>query len=204
MNGVVGLSLLEAEIEIQWQLDNVEFQPWVPKEPEVVQEQAAIQAVLRRRAGATSFGRGCYIARGARILTNRFSLGAASWIAAGVIIRGYVTIGDRSSINPYAHIAGQVKIGNDVRIAGMSAIYGFNHGFDRTDIPIHAQRQTANGITIGDGCWIGTNSVLVDGITLGEGCVVAAGAIVTKNFPALSVIGGNPARLLKTRGEVKS
>lgn len=190
----------EEEIEAQWLADKVEFQPWLPKPPGSDQEQTAIQAVLRRHAGAVDFGHGAYIARGARILTSRFSIGAASWVAAGVIIRGLVSIGDRSTVNPYAHIAGLVRIGHDVRIAGMASIYGFNHGFARTDVPIHVQPQTMKGIKIEDGCWIGANAVIVDGVTLGQGCIVAAGAIVTKDFPPLSVVGGNPARLIKSRG----
>ena len=53
-------------------------------------------------------------------------------------------------------------------------------------------------ITIGDNVWIGGSCVVVPGVTLGDNVVVAAGAVVTKSFPDNVVVGGNPARILKT------
>jgi maltose O-acetyltransferase len=53
-------------------------------------------------------------------------------------------------------------------------------------------------ISIGDNVWIGGSCVVVPGVTLGDNVVVAAGAVVTKSFPDNVVVGGNPARILKT------
>lgn len=53
-------------------------------------------------------------------------------------------------------------------------------------------------ITIGNNVWIGGSSVLIPGVTLGDNVVVAAGAVVTKSFPDNVVVGGNPARIIKT------
>ncbi|MGM0337745.1 chorismate mutase [Candidatus Enterococcus murrayae] len=53
-------------------------------------------------------------------------------------------------------------------------------------------------ITIGNNVWIGGSSVVVPGVTLGDNVVVAAGSVVTKSFPANVVVGGNPARIIKT------
>ncbi len=157
---------LERDIEAQWQSDWIEFQPWVPKPPEVREEQAAF---ARSRAGPSrrrcSFRpRMLYRPRRADFDQPVFIGGFELDRRRGDHPRPCLHRRSRSSIDPYAHIAGHVKIGHDVRIAGMAAIYGFNHGFERTDVPIHTQRQTTKGITIGDGCWIGTNAVLVDGI----------------------------------------
>ena len=51
--------------------------------------------------------------------------------------------------------------------------------------------------TIGNDSWIGTGSIIMPGVTLGKMCVVAANSYVNKSFPDFSVIGGNPAKLIK-------
>ena len=54
---------------------------------------------------------------------------------------------------------------------------------------------------IGRDCWIGEGAVILDGVTVGNGCVIAAGAVVTKDVPDFSIVGGVPARVLKRRGQ---
>lgn len=70
----------------------------------------------------------------------------------------------------------------------MDPEYGESYGIT----PLEAKK-----VTIGSGCWIGEKAIILPGITLGEKCIVAAGSIVTKSFPAYSLIGGVPAKLLK-------
>ena len=190
-------------LEEEYAQSAVGFQPWLDKGPELVAEQAVIQQFLKSR-GAAKFGRGAFVARDAKIFARNFELGAGSWVAAGAIVRGEVKIGNESTINPFAHIAGKVTIGSGVRIAGMVSIYGFNHGFGRTDVPIYRQPHTQKGVVIGDGTWIGANAVILDGVEIGPHCIVAAGAVVTKSFPEYQVIGGNPARAIRDRREAGS
>ena len=52
---------------------------------------------------------------------------------------------------------------------------------------------------IGSDCWIGAKVTILDGTILEDGCIVAAGAVVKGHFPKYSVIGGVPARIIKTR-----
>lgn len=170
--------------------------PWVANRNDG--EQSIVKDVLAKYAGA-EFGEECYVAAEARIFTTRLRLGSRSWIAAGAIVRGRVTIGDDSTVNPYAHIAGTVVIGSGVRIGSLASIYGFNHGFAKTSVPMFRQKQSSLGVTIGDDVWIGANAVILDGAKVGAHSIVAAGAVVTKEFPEYSVIGGNPARVLKHR-----
>lgn len=56
-------------------------------------------------------------------------------------------------------------------------------------------------ITIGDNVWLGGSVVITPGVTLGNNVVVAAGSVVTKSFPDNVVLGGNPARILRTIDE---
>lgn len=52
-------------------------------------------------------------------------------------------------------------------------------------------------IVIGDHVWVGARAIILKGVTIGDGAIIAAGAVVTKNVLPGSVVGGNPARLIK-------
>lgn len=63
-----------------------------------------------------------------------------------------------------------------------------------------ADAYIAKGETvIGDGVWIGMRAMIMPGIKIGEGAVIASGAVVTKDVAPYSVVGGNPAKVIKTR-----
>ena len=75
-----------------------------------------------------------------------------------------------------------------------------NHNFDLADVPIKSQGVTRQPIVIEDDCWLGAGSAVLAGVTVGHDSVVAAGAVVTRDVPPYSVVGGVPARVLRTRG----
>lgn len=54
-------------------------------------------------------------------------------------------------------------------------------------------------VTIGNDCWIGTRAFLAGGVTIGDGAIVLAGAVVTKDVPPFSIVGGIPAKVLRFR-----
>ena len=74
---------------------------------------------------------------------------------------------------------------------------GLNHDYESIDEPIHNQGVSTKPIIVEDESWIGANVVVVPGVTIGKHSIVAAGSVVTKRVPPYSVVGGNPARLLK-------
>ncbi|WP_394358772.1 DapH/DapD/GlmU-related protein [Hydrogenimonas thermophila] len=54
-------------------------------------------------------------------------------------------------------------------------------------------------VTIEPYCWIGRNVTIVPGVTIGKASVIGAGSVVTKNIEPYSIVGGNPAKLIKKR-----
>ena len=59
-------------------------------------------------------------------------------------------------------------------------------------------------VNIGHDVWIGTRAIIMDGVTVGNGAVIAAGAVVTKDVPPYTVVGGVPAKIIKFRSERNS
>ncbi len=115
-----------------------------------------------------------------------------------------VELGDGSDIGLRAQIHGKTIIGKDVIMAPDVCIYTQNHKIDSLDIPIKYQGSTPEqAVYIGDGAWIGARAIILPGVHIGDGAVVGAGSVVTKNVPDLAIVGGVPARVLKSRRDIK-
>lgn len=114
-----------------------------------------------------------------------------------------LSVGDFSSIGPYCYIgcAGGVEIGSNVMLAPHVTIHSENHLFADLSRSIKSQGTERQTTTIGDNCWVATGARIMAGVTVGEGSVVAAGSVVTKNVPPFSVVGGVPARVLRSRAD---
>lgn len=122
----------------------------------------------------------------------------------GVLLMTYggnITIGERCSINPYTVLYGHgnLTIGNNVLIAGHCLIIPSNHNFSDIAKPINRQGETRKGIIIEDNVWIGSGCRILDGVCIGQGAIVAAGAVVNKDVLPNTIVGGVPAKLIKTR-----
>lgn len=113
-----------------------------------------------------------------------------------------IRIGSRSRIGAFSVIsaAKSVEIGQDVLIADRVFISDHNHEIGDPFVPvIHQGISASRPVVIGDGCWLGINVSIMPGVTLGSHCIVGTGSVVTQSFPSHSVIGGVPAKLLKSR-----
>lgn len=121
-------------------------------------------------------------------------------VERGALLTAAITLGDRSGIGINASINGTCYIGKDVMMGPECIIYSRNHAFDRTDIPMIDQGFTKEKpVTIEDDVWIGGRVTILPGVTVHKGAILAAGAVVTKDVPAFSIVGGNPAYIIKSR-----
>lgn len=112
-----------------------------------------------------------------------------------------IQIGNNVGIGEFAYLggAGGLSIGSDTIIGQYLSCHPENHNYHHLDIPIRLQGVSRQGIEIGKNCWIGSKVTILDGVHIGDHSIIAAGAVVTKSCPAYSIIGGIPAKILKTR-----
>ena len=73
------------------------------------------------------------------------------------------------------------------------------HNFDDIHKPMQLQGLASRRVSIEDDVWIGGHSIVLPGVTVGRGSIVAAGAVITKDVPPFTIVGGNPARIIKRR-----
>jgi acetyltransferase-like isoleucine patch superfamily enzyme len=92
---------------------------------------------------------------------------------------------------------GGIAIGDDVYLAPLVQLLAVNHIYHDTSRPISHQGITAQGIVVEDGAWIGGGAIVLDNVRIGRNAVVGAGAVVTRDVPAYSVVVGNPARVVR-------
>jgi len=130
---------------------------------------------------------------------NPAMIGDSVYIAKGQKI----TMGSGCRINENVYLE-KVTLGNDVLIAPNVSLLSRMHEFERTDIPMSLQGyREEKAVVIEDDVWLGRNVVVLPGITVGKGAIVAAGAIVTKDVEAYTIVAGVPAVKISTRKREK-
>jgi len=147
------------------------------------------------------------LGRGGISFGDNVSIGDFSKVVVSTTLHNigqYIRIGHNVGIGEYAYLggAGGLTIGDDCIIGQYFSCHPENHDFEDQGTPIRHQGVSRAGISLGKDCWVGAKVTLLDGVHIGDHSVVAAGAVVTKSFPAYSVLGGVPARLIKTRGNL--
>lgn len=112
-----------------------------------------------------------------------------------------IVIGNNSAVGAQSFLGGQggIQIGNDVIMGPQVKIFSENHNYNNPGKIIRKQGESRKGVVIGDDCWIGSGSTILDGVSIGKGCVIAAGSVVTKSMPEHSIVAGVPAKVLKSR-----
>jgi len=110
-----------------------------------------------------------------------------------------IAIGGGCRINENVYME-NVKIGEDVLIAPGVSMLSRMHEFSRTDIPMSLQGyREEETIVIGNDVWLGRNVIVLPGVKVGTGAIVGAGALVNKNVPDYAIVGGVPAKVIRSR-----
>lgn len=107
-----------------------------------------------------------------------------------------ITFGKDVFVNSGCHFQDQggITIGDGSLIGHNVVLATINHDLD----PRNNRKNHYAPINIGNHVWIGSNATILPGVTIGDWAVVAAGAVVTKDVPPYTVVGGIPAKVLKT------
>ena len=121
------------------------------------------------------------------------------WLTAPAPAR--IRIGGGSFLNQSVMVASTalVEIGEHCMFANGCFVTDGNHRFDDRTRPVPWQGFTTKGPTrVGDNVWCGANVVITSGVTVGERCVIGANSVVTTDLPPCSIAAGAPARVLRT------
>jgi acetyltransferase-like isoleucine patch superfamily enzyme len=149
-----------------------------------------------RARGVVALGRGIVYAPGMSVI-----LGSRVWIGSYAVFQGegQITVGDSTYIGSHASLncIERISIGRHCMLANFVSIVDNNHGSASTE-SFARQAMTSAPVTIGDDCWIGEKASLLEGVSVGDGSIVAAGAVVVEDVAARTVVGGVPARILRS------
>ncbi len=162
------------------------------------------------RMGSVSLGEECTIGEGCMIFSSELSdhvsvqdrsvlcdvkIGRCSYVAReaylnDVIIGAFCSIGPRTMFGCGEHPVD--------RVSSSPAFYSTRKQcgitFAKTDSFVERK-----AISVGNDVWIGANVFVRDGVTIGDGAVIAAGAVVSKDVPPYAIVGGVPAKLIRSR-----
>lgn len=134
--------------------------------------------------------------------TIGFQIHQTASIASNVIIKGKFKMGSNSSLAQNCTIGGEnagVFIGDNVMIAPNVVIIAFNHGYESIDLPMVEQKNNEAPVIIEDDVWISSNCTIGKGVTIGKGSIIASNSFVNRNVPPYSIVGGVPAKVIKSR-----
>jgi len=137
----------------------------------------AARAAFLRLAGIEMHRSVKFCGRGWIYGQGRLIIGEGTWLSPGVVfythLEAEIQIGEQCDLGPgIEFIVGSHEVGTGERRAGNG---------------------TARAIVVGNGCWVGAKTVILGGVTIGDGAIIAAGAVVTRDVPAHTLVAGVPA-----------
>jgi len=153
---------------------------------------------------STSFPGGT-LAQGFRVFLARKMLkhaGGGLRVArkADIASGARISLGDNCGLSEGLKVIGDVHVGNDLMLGPGVVMISYNHEYSDTTKPMRVQGVSmSRPITIGDDVWIGMRAMIMPGVAIGSHSIVAAGSVVTRDVPEWSIVGGNPAKIIKYR-----
>ncbi|SBT09334.1 putative acetyltransferase [Candidatus Propionivibrio aalborgensis] len=181
-----------------------------------------LRLLLRRLLGRGGFeaGHGTVLARSARIIDTgrrggvRIRIGCQSRIEGQLLVfahGGTISVGDWCFVGPGTCIwsGASIKIGDRVMISHNVNIFdNLTHPLDPARRHLHFRHIIEQGhpqdidlgdrpVVIEDDAWIAASATILRGVRIGRGAIVGAAAVVTRDVPPMSVVAGNPARIVR-------
>ena len=143
------------------------------------------------------------------IIGEHCSIGFNSQLTAHESFRGgsyspRIEIGNNVSLGDYIHVTAinSITICDGVLTGRWVTISDHSHGHvepeEMSMAPNYRELFSKGAVYIGKNVWIGDKASIMPGVTIGEGCIVGANTVVTKDVPPYSVVVGSPAKIVKT------
>lgn len=112
-----------------------------------------------------------------------------------------MTFGHHVQLGPHCHVSADIHFGNYVLCAAYVSFIGKNeHSYNYPGVTVwESPRGVDKPTIVGNDVWIGHGAIIMGGVNIGDGAVVAAGSVVTKDVPPMTIVGGNPAKVIRDR-----
>lgn len=172
---------------------------WIPTPLGVALRLVAWRRFFRN-CGSARFATGLAIA-GMRCI----SIGDGCRIGRGCFLtaeKGRLWLGSNVAVSPLCNIGadhGEIEIEKNVAIGPGTVIRAANHRFDTRSVPIMEQGHVPGKVKIEEDVWIGANCVILPDVIIEKGAIIGAGAVVTRDVRAYTIVGGVPARQIGSR-----
>lgn len=112
-----------------------------------------------------------------------------------------IQIGSNVYIGGDAYIwgIGGIEIGENTILGPRVTIHTSNHRYENANYLPYDNYSYLQSVKIGKNVWIGDSAMICPGVEIGDGAVIAMGSVVAKDVPAMAIVAGNPARIVKMR-----
>jgi len=154
----------------------------------------------------------CFICPGVKLEIGPHAtlrIGRWAWVGHGTKLRvheGLVSIGAKTVLGQECTISAfqHVSIGRECILADRVMLIDFDHGVTEVDRPIRLQGIYKRDVRVGHNVWIGYGACVLRGVTVGDNCIVGTNSVLTREVPENAVVAGVPARVIRMREAPRS